>query len=677
MRNIDLELLIPYATYEVRYQITNFDELDETNALILLAIVSNNKNSHQTDSLKDVLIHFYKINVNFLPLFEDEIKYLLATKTIANNEDKNPTMDSTVGNFIVDKKVMDFLDNGTGYFGNTKNTKAKSLDLKINLLQPNNYEECSLASDNNLVSYNSRQCLEFEVKNEETWNSNQDDKDNKIYLKKIQEYLNNKLHDNENLFSFSFANQDEINQNINLIYTRTPCSFFINLEDNKIDIAGNDKLADIICTKYYKEHIFYVDLLKMICTKISTKFIKFPITTTISSESNILKSDDLIDENKLVYLDNKVYYVADNEIWELTIYQREISDNFNYHETLNSLTYQVLSEDGTKNLIKNNINESSQLNKIYLYSTNESIKDYLLENICQNESTITKYKDLINDNFDKCMNYLIANKIWIEFIYQNFGEELTTNYLTEIVPTDAKESLLKELATKQIYSPELELLLINFLNFDYSTGQTYLVKSELEQKIIQVINKTNDVIREADTFDENNLFQTYTKINETLDGIDSLIKDKKVRIKCLDDLKKILRRKLDDVRSQLGEHNIEKLRGIGGQNRDILEGDIWNLIAPKRQYDSKSFKEIGEYCQKNIILKENEINDFIEMQKFNNGIMHKQNDKDLKFIEPKEYNEAENKLKKYQDFLMNLKIKISNWKKNNSYKEVSKEKEGK
>ncbi|MBQ3621768.1 hypothetical protein II941_03170 [bacterium] len=116
--------------------------------------------------------------------------------------------------------------------------------------------------------------------------------------------------------------------------------------------------------------------------------------------------------------------------------------------------------------------------------------------------------------------------------------------------------------------------MINFLNFNYSTGQTYLVKSDLEQQIIQVINKTNDVIREANTYNENNLSQTYTKINEALDEIDSLINDKKVKITCLDDLKKILPRKLNDVRNQLGEHSIKELRGIGGQNRDILEGDI-------------------------------------------------------------------------------------------------------
>ncbi|MBQ3621769.1 hypothetical protein II941_03175 [bacterium] len=76
-------------------------------------------------------------------------------------------------------------------------------------------------------------------------------------------------------------------------------------------------------------------------------------------------------------------------------------------------------------------------------------------------------------------------------------------------------------------------------------------------------------------------------------------------------------------------------------------------------------------------MKENEISDLIEMQKFNNGIMHKQNDKGLKFIELKEYNETQNKLREYQDFLKSLENKISNLKKNNSYKEVSKEEEGK
>ena len=170
MRNIDLELLIPYATYEIRYQTTNFNELDETNALILLAIVSNNKNSHQTDSLKNVLINFYKINENFLPLFQNGLRYLLATKTITNNEDKEPNIDSLVGNFVIDEKVMNFLENGTGFFGNTKNIQNQSIDLKINLLQPNNYEPFSITRDSNLVNYNTQPCSEFVTKNQTSWN---------------------------------------------------------------------------------------------------------------------------------------------------------------------------------------------------------------------------------------------------------------------------------------------------------------------------------------------------------------------------------------------------------------------------------------------------------------------------------------------------------------------------
>ena len=55
------------------------------------------------------------------------------------------------------------------------------------------------------------------------------------------------------------------------------------------------------------------------------------------------------------------------------------------------------------------------------------------------------------------------------------------------------------------------------------------------------------------------------------------------------------------------------------------------------------------------------------MQKFYNGIVHKQNDKGLKFIELKEYKETQ-KNNKISRFLKSLENKISNRKKNNSYK---------
>ena len=52
-RELIVSLLIPYANYEVSYNTTNMEELDETKALILLAIASN-KQKNPTDKLKDV-----------------------------------------------------------------------------------------------------------------------------------------------------------------------------------------------------------------------------------------------------------------------------------------------------------------------------------------------------------------------------------------------------------------------------------------------------------------------------------------------------------------------------------------------------------------------------------------------------------------------------------------------
>ena len=454
------------------------------------------------------------------------------------------------------------------------------------------------------------------------------------------------MQENENLFSLNFANQNEIDENINLIYTKTIFSFQFNLNDNHIDIFTVGKLSDLIYEEYYKRHVFYDDLLVKICDKISSKFINLPVITAIDSEYNILNSDDLIDKNKLIYLNDNTYYVADSEIWKLVIYQQEIYDDFGHHAILNSLTYQVLSDDIIKNIIETNINETAQLSKIYLDSTNQIIKNYLLESICQNQTLISKYQELIINNFDKCINYLITNKIWIEFIYQNFGEQLTNDYLIEIIPTNYKNNLLQELQSRQIISPQLELLLINRLNLNYENSQTYLVNSKLEQEILKVINEVNKVILATNTFNEDNLSKTYIEINQVLDKIDSFINDKKVTITCLTNSKSSLERKLAQVRDQLGAHNIKELRGTAGENRDLLEGDIWNLIFPKQSYDEKSFKKIGEYCLANKIMTHGEINELIKGQEFNNEIMHHQNNKGLAFLDDKKYYAAKDKLKK-------------------------------
>ncbi|MBR4486728.1 hypothetical protein IKS57_05295, partial [bacterium] len=55
---------------------------------------------------------------------------------------------------------------------------------------------------------------------------------------------------------------------------------------------------------------------------------------------------------------------------------------------------------------------------------------------------------------------------------------------------------------------------------------------------------------------------------------------------------------------------------------------------------------------------QNEINEFKLMQEFNNKIMHHQNDKGLEFLPDAKYYDAKDKLKKYQEFLTNLKSNI-------------------
>lgn len=130
IKDVIVSLPIPYAIYVVKYTITTLKELEETKALILLAIASNKK-THPTDKLSDVLHTFYHLNNNYDNLFSNELQTLITNRTITCENDDTPSLNSYVGNFKIDEKIQKLLDDANGgFYGNSEDKHTKSLNLK-------------------------------------------------------------------------------------------------------------------------------------------------------------------------------------------------------------------------------------------------------------------------------------------------------------------------------------------------------------------------------------------------------------------------------------------------------------------------------------------------------------------------------------------------------------------
>ena len=129
-KEVIISLPVPYAIYDVRYCVSTLRELDETKALIMLAIVSNKK-TRPTDSLREILHNFYHLNNNYDDLFAEDLKILIENKTITNDNDELPSLNSLIGNFNVDEKVQKLLSSDDGKFvGNSEDKHNSSLNLK-------------------------------------------------------------------------------------------------------------------------------------------------------------------------------------------------------------------------------------------------------------------------------------------------------------------------------------------------------------------------------------------------------------------------------------------------------------------------------------------------------------------------------------------------------------------
>ncbi|MBR4486434.1 hypothetical protein IKS57_03650 [bacterium] len=281
-RELIVSLLIPYANYDVSYDTTNMEGLDETKALILLAIASN-KQKNPTDKLKDVLHNFYHLNDNYDDFFIEELNNLIKNKTITNKVNDLASLDSYIGNFNIDSKIQSFLDDKSGFYGNSKNKQTHSLSLRIGLFTSQNYLEYNI-NDKNLVPYNEENgCAKFIDLN--LTNNNK-------YNDAIVEYINNKkISENENLLDVNYKNEEEIKEATNLIYLKTDCKFKIDIDNNHFaKISYIEQLGERIYDNYYLRRTFYQNLLQLLCDQIS--FLQLENSSNVIPEINDL-SDSL------------------------------------------------------------------------------------------------------------------------------------------------------------------------------------------------------------------------------------------------------------------------------------------------------------------------------------------------------------------------------------------------
>ena len=384
-KQITIQLPIPYATYDLKYTVVALRELDEIKALILLAIASNKNNP--TDTLKDVLHNFYHLNSNYDAFFEQELNQLIQNKTITNANEQT-SLDDYIGNFIINEKVKKRLDDEEGFFGNDESKQSKSLNLRKGLFTKTSFEEYN-QNDKNLIPYTDNECDQFVNLNLAI---------NETYDKAITIYIENKkIAAHENLFFHEYKNLSDIQNGLNLVYFKTVCNFKITITNSNADIFASSTLEKEIYDKYYKEKIFYQDLLQLLCDDISTKITDIPLIDKLDDSMQFIDEAEISINNKeLFHNDNQVYYFNDNELWQLFIYKENITDEINNKAVWSKLYKVVLNIDHIKRLINDNlITNSKFINWIYNNISDKEIKLFILKVICKDNDCLIFINSII------------------------------------------------------------------------------------------------------------------------------------------------------------------------------------------------------------------------------------------------------------------------------------------
>lgn len=666
-KQISIQLPIPYATYDLKYTVVALRELDETKALILLAIASNKNNP--TDTLKNVLHNFYHLNSNYDDFFAQELNYLIQNKTITSTNETT-SLDDYIGNFSIDKKVKQRLDNEEGFFGNDESKQSKSLYLRKGLFTKTSFEECN-PNDKNLIPYTSDiECDQF-VKLNLTINE--------TYDKEITIYIENKkVAAHENLFSHEYKNLSDIQNGLNLIYFKTVCNFKIAIEDSNAYIFASSTLEKEIYDKYYKEKIFYQNLLQLLCDDISTKITDIPLIDKLDDNMQFIDETEIsINTKQLFHNDNQVYYFNDNELWQLFIYKENITDEINNKAVWSKLYKDVLNVDQIKRLINDNLSTNSKfINWMYNNISDKEIRSFILEVICKDNDTINEYQTIIKLNFNECCVYLIQNQVDINLIYDLFTNQIN-NYINKQISTN-KEAFLKLLKQKPIANPDLQKIIISNLNFDYTNEKTYLVNSKWEETIIKEIKESRKLINDANSLinDKNQLMNLFQNFNNKMDSLKKLNKD--LRLTCLEPFLKQLEEKKYDIKNELADKNVDVLTNKARANRDIYEINLPKLLGITYEKNKQGITQITNNEIVKKILSKEQLQDFKDYQDFNNTCMHGMSDEEKRsYSDDNKFKKAAWKLDEYNKFLLSLETKINKFLLDLEAKMKDKEKEGK
>ena len=655
IKELKIELPIPYAVYDVNYSVSTLTELYETKALILLAIVSNKK-VKPTDTLQEVIHGFYHLNDNYDSLFQEALNNLISNKTINNDQDELPSLQSFVGNFNIDEKIKKLLDNDEGFFGNSEQKHTHQLDLKKGIFSDLTLQQYH-PNDKNLIPFSKLVCNAFIDKNKEN---------NNKYNQAIVEHINNYLiKGNENLFNHELKYQEEINNGLNLVYFKTPCIFKVDINDNQINIFPHGQLEEKIYNDYYLSDVFYQNLLQLICDQLSCSLPDIPLTEKINQSFDFIEDEKIINQNECKSLGNNTYFIIDNQLWQLFIYNQEVNDEIN-KACWKKLYKHTLNDAEIKSLIDNYLNDDNAfINWIFEKLNNQIINDYILQSICQNQQTVNIYQNLIKNNFDKCLKLLINNKIDLELINDLFPTKIDDYLNTQIA--NYHDTFLQMLTAKLIANPKLQIKIISKFNFDYTKNQTYLVDCKLEKEIINQIDSSQQLLRAANQLNKDKLSELYSQLKNQMDSLKKL--NKELNLTCLTNTWQDLSNKLQEVKNQLAEKHFATLTTRSQDNRQILEVTLPELLG--FEYDkSKGYGQVRDNEIVKDVLNRQEQKEFKDLQTFNNDFVHGNPDIN-EYSDTSIFEKAFKKLQEYNQFLLSLKNKIK------KFKEENKKKEGK
>ena len=595
-KDVNIQLLIPYAKYDISYNLKEFRPLEEKQAYVVLAIVSN-KQQHPTWTLHDTLCHFYNINDEYANFFASAYDDLLLNETLINNKDQVANgLNCLIGNITINEKTLQYLQAKVGFYGNKKTTTNTSRSLQENLILPNQYQDYQL-SDMDDVAYTSKNaCSAFEKISSNV----------KVYGNKIHEWINNMLNNAKQLFSIKFGNEDAIKTGKNLFYKKTWCNFKVSVDGNNIEIFPQGQLENKIYEDYYLTNTYYQDLLQLICNQISINNGEINLVASLPTNFTLVNNRNL-DLNKLLMTNHHTYVIDGNTLQELVIYQHNVIDSTNHHGTIKELYGHHLSEEELKEVIKNNLNDCDFISTIYGSILNETIKSLIVDLIIASHSLTKLYQSLINENSYNFIFSMLNNNYWIEDVYNLTGEPGATFYLQQIQSVNLFLSELKEL---QIYSPKLQSIIINHFDFDYFKLQTYLKNSEQETNLINLFATFADL--------QNQHQINSSEVNELQKELDLMQTD--LHLTCLATLQANLQALINLHHLDLNQELKIKIKQLAKENKSLLEVKLWPIIANSANVRF-SFIKLTNYIIEHNLLSDEELNLLEQYKKLNSSYL--------------------------------------------------------